>query len=157
MGSPLPPLQPPAPHLWSWRTREEPAGQGEANPDLVISITGRWKIIWYLSLLKVLIPSTPKIFPVKLNKRGERSFYAHWEAGVVERKQAQQAESWWQCRQKTELLKILFKKWNLHYAGFFIWTSLTISLARSLSLSPRMWFGFFNLHWQHRFCCYSQR
>ena len=92
----------------------------EANPDPVISITGRWKIIWYLSLLKAPIPSAPKIFPAKLNKRGERSFDAYWGEGVVERKPAQQAESWWQCRQKNELLKILSKKRNSHGTGSFM-------------------------------------
>lgn len=109
------------------------AGQRKANPDPVISITGRQKIIWYLSLLKAPIPSAPKIFPAKLNKRAERSFEAFWGEGVVERKQAQQAESWWQCRQRKELLKILSKKWNSHCAASFIWLSLTFSLALSLS------------------------
>lgn len=109
------------------------AGQREANPDPVISITGRWTIIWYLSFLKVPLPSTPKIFPVKLNKRRERSSDAHWGEGVVERKQAQQARSWWQCGQKKELLKIPSKKRNLHCASCFICTSLALSLALSFS------------------------
>lgn len=75
------------------------------------------------------------IFPAKLNKRGERSFDAHWGEGVVERKPAQQAESWWQCRQKKELLKILSKKRNSHGTGSFIRTFLALSLA--LYLSPQ--------------------
>lgn len=100
-------------HLWSKNKRR--AGQKEENPDPMISITGRWKIIWYLSLLKAPIPSAPKILPAKLNKRGERSFDAYGGRGV-ERKWAQQVGSWWQWTQKKEVLKILSKKRNLHCA-----------------------------------------
>lgn len=129
VGSPSHPCPPPSVILENKRG----AGQRKANPDPVISIIGRQKIIWYLSLLKVPIPSAPKIFPAKLNKRAERSFEAFWGEGLAERKQAQQAKSWWQCRQKKELLKILSKNGIHTVLVPLFWISLTFSLALSLS------------------------